>query len=248
MIHTKKQRGQLLILALALFVAYSLCVFLLLPLWMFADADVMLKQTVVDELLYFLYHAVEWTSFFVTYAFLVRLLFDGGARVALGAVAVSAAAIVYRHGANLLFSWGQGEYVAEDALFDMMITGTTVALEWAQLGIVWLVVQTVYDRTVKKRGAPAAATLSLCLLPGRDAPLSLAAAASAAVVLFVNVMKRVLYDVSYGMPQSTKEWLYVAWHYGLDVATAVLGYAAMLLLLWLLRPREKDGAVQQKPG
>ena len=200
------------------------------------SSDVLYEGTMLPELLEWGYQGVELVAFFVSYALILRALFDGGLRGGAVYIGITVGASVLRFAVLMAMMFIGGWAVVINLIPELI----QLAL------IVWICYRSVaaFDRIfrVKSEGARALER-SLC----RDAevypqkkqpiasdPLLRAARGSAVCVSVIRVLGRLVFDVTVGPPTDLVDALWMLCYYSVDVLIGVGGYYLMKWILHIL--------------
>lgn len=193
------------------------------------SSDVLYAGTLLPELLEWGYQGVELVAFFVSYALVLRALFDDGLRGGAVYIGIAVAASVLRFTALMAMRFIGGWAVVINLIPELI----QLAL------IVWVCYRSVaaFDRIFRVK-SDGARTLerSICRdaevypqkkQPIQSDPLLRAARGSAICVSVIRVLGRLVFDVTVGPPADLVDALWMLCYYSADVLIGVGGYYLM---------------------
>lgn len=237
---------KLLRLLLALSFGLSALFVLLARLYTVSCTDIVMMYTAWPEVLEILVNMVECVIFGFAYAILIWAAYrkpEGGIR---RYIIVYFCSVLFKYLANYLVTWltdtGMSvQYLLENLSYILIYT----AIELLQAAVVLLVIV----RTMKKhhafieRQTRIAANLPDVSVDARSYvfpftklltwknPLQKCALAGGGTIALFKMVSRLIYDISYGLPTSVADGLWIVAYYLLDV---FVGFAVCLLITYLL--------------
>ena len=233
-------------LLLALSFGLSALFVLLARLYTVSCTDIVLMYTALPEVLEILVNTLECAIFAIAYAILIWIAYRKPAEGLRKYVVVYACSVLFKYLANYLVTWltdtgMSAQYLLENLSYILIYT----AIELLQAALVLIVIV----RTMKgyhafiARQMRIAANLPDVTVDARSYvfpftklltlqnPLQKCALAGGAVVALLKMISRLIYDISYGMPTSVADGLWIVVYYLLDL---FVGFAVCLLITYLL--------------
>jgi len=208
--------------------------------------DIALMYTALPEVLEILVNATECVIFAFAYAILIWVAYRrpkcGIRRYVIG----YACSVLFKYLANYLITWltdtgMSAQYLLENLSY--ILTYTVIELLQAALVLVVIVRTMKGYHTFIERQMRIAANLPDVTVDARSYvfpftklltfqnPLQKCALAGGAVVALLKMVSRLIYDISYGLPTSVADALWIAVYYLLDI---FVGFAVCLFITYLL--------------
>ena len=235
--------------AIALFALYTLCCFVLSPLYTSAVSDISFSDSILPDALMLLYGAFEVIAISVAYAAMIRGLFRFGVKGYAGGFGIFMGATLYKYLANTLISWLYGGIASAEVGSDLLNILFYVLLEGIQLLVVILIVRRTVagDREraeyARREGIKllVAAEEPMTRLFDRKHPMCRAAIYCAAVVFASKLLGEVFNDlvaiIAFGLPERAVTALLMALNYLSCAVFGAICYGAVVLLLFILQEK-----------
>lgn len=173
----KFRHGLLIRLAVISFLLYAIYSWLLAPLSIILNSDIIYKGTIFPAVLYYLYSITEIFVFFYAYATVIFALFKFGFGKSIPFIAVYSGAVLFKYTSNLIATWILGGAIdlSEDVLFTPIFS---LIFEIAQFCAVFVIAYSFTHIYREKTAASQAALLKLntdsakntafCFVAGED--------------------------------------------------------------------------------
>lgn len=216
-------RRPLLLCAIIAFGLHALRAFVICPLNVQVNTNIIYAASALPTVLDILVDLVLMAVIYISYAFILETVFHEGFLRALPLALLYLGATVFGAAANLVMDITVGG-AAED-IYGLLLLATVsgVLQELAQLALVvlcaWLLARG-YTGPLAPIG----------LFSGRNR-LQLSALAAAVITVLFRVGARLIYDIDLGLPASTVELIDMIAGYGSDLLIPFLGYLGMVLLM-----------------
>ena len=244
-----KAKMRFFLIACIFYAVYSL---VLLPLSEYVGSNIIFSGTYLYEILVFLCTATELAAFSWVFAFLISTRFAYGASASIRVLGLYAGALLIRYLATFLVSWRMEGFSGSDILFELIFIVVYILLDVTQAAVVLFVTHmllrtrdamyTVRAQALLSKGDCAPDPLveerssSFWTMSG---PLSAATLWAGALIAFVRVVGRAIYDIGYGAPTDGVDLAWMIVSYLADIALAVLCCALIrMLCLRLLFPKQ----------
>ena len=224
-------------------VTYTLIQFILTPIYTVSLSDVTLRFSVLPTIIYLLIRLAEILTFALCYSLVIYTTVTCGTKTALGAVGIYVAASVVRRIGALAVSMIMYGFVDERDLINVLIP---VIIEAIQIFIILISSHLLTDKFIKRNKADRAldnleeiSDISFTKAYSPSNPLMASALAGGIMLSAVNVVMRVISDVSYGAPQGAAEILVMIAYYLSDLLVCAIFYAMSWVILSKLLERYK---------
>lgn len=212
---------------------------ILSPLYLWSSSDVILAGMILDECAYVLSQVCNYLFYLVSFATLLFCVSRFGWRESTGWFFLYAAAVVIRYGANLLSSALIGGFVTWESFTDTVLPYLLLDVAFDLIlmgGLAVLFILLGLRRARARFTAEKKENLFFSYLPfdrlfDFKNPLLLAAALLSLIPGGVQILERIYYDISYGMPSDAVDLLWMVLYYLSDLFCIALGYFFMVLLL-----------------
>ncbi len=230
---TTAWRRPLLLCAVLAFGLHALRAFVICPLNVQVNANIIYATTILPALLDILVDVTLMAVIYLSYAFILETIFHEGLRRALPLALVYLGATVFGGAANLVMDLTVGGAAEEIYGLLLLATLSGVAQELAQLALV-LLAAALLARGYNGRLTPVG-------LFSRRNRLQLSALVAAGITALFRLGARLIYDIDLGLPASRLEVVDMIAGYGSDLLIPFLGYLAMVLLM-MRHPDRADSA------
>ena len=235
----------------ALYVAYAV---ILLPLSEYVGSNIIFQGTFLYEIISFLCTAVDLAAFCWTFASLICARFSRGISAAFKNLWIFVGASAVRYVLTFFVSWRMEGMSGSDILFELLFSAIYILLDVTQAAIVLVfahmlrkqadAMYVVRAKALRVLDEPAPDPLaqertcrSIFTMQGS---LHTATLLAAALVAFVRVVGRMIYDIGYGAPTDGVDLAWMIFSYLADIALAVLCCALIrILCIRLLFPKSK---------
>lgn len=216
-------RRPLLLCAILTFAIHALRAFLLCPLNVQVNTNIIYATTVLPAILDIAVDVAMMAIIYLAYTFILETVFREGLVRALPVAGVYLAASLFGTAANLVMDITVGG--ADEAIVGLLILSSVSGFlqELAQLAIVMLIAVVLargYRGPYTPRG--------IFDLRNR---LQLVALLAAVTTAAFRIAARLIYDIDLGLPTSTVEIVDMVVGYGSDLLIPFLGYLVMVLLM-----------------
>ena len=215
-------RRPLLPCATLAFGLHALRSFVICPLNVEVNTNVVYSSTILPATLDILVDLVLMAVIYISYAFILETLFRQGLRRALPLALLYLGAAIFGAAGNLVMDMTIG---GASAVFDLLLLSSIsgIVQETAQLCLVllfaWLLSRNYHGPLVPTRLFSCANRLQL------------AALVAAAITALFRVGARLIFDFHIGPPASMTELVDMIAGYGSDLLIPFLGYLGMVLLM-----------------
>lgn len=210
------------------------------------SSNIIYAGTMLSEITDWLYLGIEILAFYFAYGYAVYMLFAKGHRIALRYAGMYAIVTGVRYIVLFVLNWIAFGLKPEDMLFQALTSFAGFALELAQYALVFVIAYLLirrYDRIydVMAEGAAklnqTSASRNSLIFPYRKValkndPLRYSSFLTALALGGIRVISRILYDISYGAPDSIVDLLWMIAYYVMDI---VIGAAAYFVMLYVIR-------------
>ncbi len=219
--------------ALLAFGLHALRSFVICPLNVAVNANIIYASTIWPMLVDVLVDLTMMAIIYICYALILDTLFREGFARALPLMLIYLGSSVFGAAGNLIMDMTVGGASAD--IFDLLLLATVGGLvqELAQLALV-LLIACLLARGYRGPYAPVG------LFSCRNR-LQLAALLAAAVTALFRLGGRLIYDIDLGMPATPIEVMDMVVGYGSDLLIPFLGYLGMVLIL-MGRPNAEAAA------
>ena len=216
-------------------VMYTLIQFILTPVYTVALSDVTLKFSVLPTLVYFLIYLSEILTFALCYSLVIYTALKLSTKTALGAVGVYVAASVLRRIGALGVSLIMYGYVDKTDLVNVVVP---IVIETVQISVILILSHSLATKFIKKHKVDLSADnlesindIRFTKIYSRSNPLMTGALAGGVMLSAVNVVMRIINDISYGAPMSAAEVLVMIAYYLSDLLVCAVFYAMSWVIL-----------------
>ncbi|MBQ8398310.1 MAG: hypothetical protein IJX53_08980 [Clostridia bacterium] len=216
-------RRPLLLCAIIAFGMHALRAFVLCPLNVQVNTNVIYASTALPAVLDILVDLTLMAVIYISYAFILETVFREGFRRALPLALLYLGATAFGAAANLVMDLTVGG--AAEEIFDYLLISTVwgAFMEFAQLALVLLCACLLahgYTGPLAPTG-----------LFSRRNRLQLSALVAAGITVLFRVGARLIYDIDLGLPTTSVEIVDMVAGYGSDLLIPFLGYLGMVLLM-----------------
>ncbi len=232
------QRRVCCVMAIVLFVAYTLICAVVYPVSTLTSNDIMYSETVIPMLLEYAYTVVELFAISAAYGLLIFGVFAFSVKEFGWGVIIFIGATVYKYALNTFADWAVNGSVPAEWLWDVADLLYYSALEAVQLIIVLVVVGHIAK--LRRNGKKGYLSLRDGEYPFANVvylknPYLGAAFACAVTDRALRALVRLINDVYTvivsGFPEKGTTWLIMGLTYVLEIAAGVLCYGVIVLIL-----------------
>lgn len=216
------KRPTLLLLILT-FGLHALRAFVICPLKVQVNTNIVYMTTVWPVVLDVLADLLQMAVIYIAFAFILETVFYGGFRRSLPLILGYIGAFVFGAAANMVMDITVGGG-AEYAWLFLLPTLAGIGIELLQLVIVLIIAGVIKARDT----APVCSPEKIFSVKNG---LQLSALSSAAVTVLFRIVPRIIFDIDLGAPTSMGEIMEMVAGYAGDLLIPALGYLAMILLL-----------------
>lgn len=209
--------------AILTFAIHALRAFLLCPLNVQVNTNILYITTIWPAILGVAVDVALMAVIYIAYTFILETLFREGLARALPVAGIYLAAAVFGAGANLVMDLTVGG--ADETIVGLLIFSSISGIlqELAQLILV-MAIAACLGRGYRGRLIPTG-------LFSAENRLQLAALLAAAVTVCFRVGARLIYDIDLGLPTTALQVIDMVAGYGSDLLIPFLGYLGMVLLM-----------------
>lgn len=212
-----------LLLPILAFGLHALRAFVVCPLKVQVNTNIVYMTTVWPVVLDVLADLLQMAVIYIAFAFILETVFYGGFRRGLPLIFDYIGAFVFGAVANLVMDITVGGG-AEYAWFLIRPTLAGIGIEILQLVIVLIIAWIIKARNTAPVCPPEK------IFSAKNG-LQLSALWAAAVTALFRIVPRIIYDIDLGVPTSTGEIVEMVTGYSGDLLIPALGYLVMILLL-----------------
>lgn len=233
------QKKNKILFTIFVFAAYTIYSYFLLPLYVYLCNDIIYLDTVLPNIVQVVYTLVELSVIVASFAFIVYHGIQHSIRSAKYFIVVYSGAMLFKYLSNYLITSiteGGISFISLGYVFVLIL------IEAFQLGILVFCV-----RSIRKECSAALEAGRSCFplkkLFDLGNPMQRSAFIGALIICVLKVITRIIYDITYGMPDSVLEVLVMIGYYSLDIVVGVMCYFAELWILMGLNEKEADKSI-----
>ena len=215
-----------MLMALSCTAIFALLVLLLSPIYIRVSADIVLRETLLADVIYLLIQLFEILAFAVAASLIIHTAISKDAKSAWGLFGIYCLATVIRRVITLIISLITFGYLDELEIFS---TWVYTLFDAVQLAIITVIVINVAATYTKQKAAKQKAAIRLGDLLDNDIdfskvfsrtnPYTKSAFAASAVISATKICSRAIFDVFEGLPEG---WI--------EIASMVIGYLSDALI------------------
>ncbi len=219
-----------------IFGAYAVYSYILLPLYVYLCSDIMYVDTVLPNIVEAVYTLIELSVFVLSFAFIIYHGIKYSLKDAKYFILAYSGAILFKYLSNyLITSVMEGGL----SLVSFKNVGILILIEAFQVGVLVFCVRTIRNECSAALDA-GRSCFPLQKLFDLGNPMQRAAFIGALIICVLKIITRIIYDITYGMPDSLLEVLVMVGYYSLDIVVGVMCYFAEIWILMGLNEKEAD--------
>lgn len=222
-----------------IFGAYAVYSYILLPIYVYLCNDIIYLDTVLPNIVQVIYTLVELSVIVFSFAFIVYYGIKHSLKGAKYFIFSYSGAILFKYLSNYLITSVMEGSISFTSLG---YVGVLILVEAFQLGILVFCVRSIRNECSAALDA-GRSCFPLKKLFDLGNPMQRSAFIGALIICVLKVITRIIYDITYGMPDSVLEVLVMVGYYSLDIAVGVMCYFAEIWILMGLNEKEADKSI-----
>ncbi|MBE6597209.1 MAG: hypothetical protein E7641_06010 [Ruminococcaceae bacterium] len=229
MIEVKKTKRRLsLLVIISSAILFSLSSLVLAPIYIYTCSDVLFSVTAIPEILDIVIDIVDVFAYSICFAALIYSTSKFGSGGTVKLIMVFSAACFLRYTANLLITFlGYGSLSTGDAFSVILPFVLDTAIAVSVVLVASSAMKSFYKRTASQ-GVSSVINASDKKIINLGNPLHVSALYSGAILSFVRIATRIIYDIFIGLPSTLSDAVWMITYYISDLLILVIVYALSL--------------------
>ena len=232
-----RAKKRTLLLAVCLFGISLFYAVVCTPISLLVSSDILLSDTALPLLLDVLMLLCNYLFYWIAFSVTLYGIYRTGLGACKGVFAVYACAVLFRYSANMTAGFFVIGFPTSDVFFRKHFPYLLIDIV-LDLVLIALVAFVVCKIQKKQKDFAMEKAFPIVKLFDRKSMFLHSVICVAAIPAAVQLISRVIYDISYGAPTSIIDLLWMIVSYASDVANLFIGYLVIVLLLNRLHLRE----------